>query len=82
MSNIILQRVQDVFRDIFDKPDLVLTREFNSSYLEDWDSFAHINLVIAIEQEFSIGFALGELEVMKNVGDMIDVMEEKLSHAK
>ena len=82
MSDNTLQKVQEIFRDIFDKPNLVLTREFNSSFIEEWDSFAHINLVIAIEQEFNIAFALGELEAMKNVGDMIDVMEEKLSHAK
>jgi acyl carrier protein len=39
-----------------------------------------VNLIAAIEQDFSIRFALGELEELKNVGDMIDLMERKLAH--
>jgi acyl carrier protein len=36
-------------------------------------------LIFAIEQEFEIKFALGELEAMKNVGDMAELMQTKLS---
>ena len=43
------------------------------------DSLAHINLVSAIEQEFRIRFSLSELAGLKNVGDMIDLMEQKLA---
>lgn len=78
-SEAILADLQEVFRDILDQPDLVLTRESNANTVEDWDSFAHINLVMSIEQRFKIKFALGELQVLKNVGDMIDLIEGKLA---
>ena len=42
--------------------------------IEDWDSLNHINLVSAIEKEFKIKFAFGELVTMKDVGTMIDII--------
>jgi acyl carrier protein len=49
MDNL-LPELQDIFRDVFDQPDLILTRESSAATVEDWDSLAHINLVTAIEQ--------------------------------
>jgi acyl carrier protein len=71
--------VQDIFRDIFDIDDLVVSNTTNSDEIEDWDSLNHINLVSAIEKEFKIKFALGELMTLKDVGAMVDLMmTEKL----
>jgi acyl carrier protein len=75
----ILEEVQSIFRDILDQPDLILTRDSNASTVEDWDSLAHINLVSAIEKHYKIKFALGELQELKNVGDMIDLIQAKLA---
>lgn len=78
MADLLVQ-LQPIFRDILDNPNLSITRESNASNVEGWDSLAHINLISAIEQEFGIRFALGELEELKNVGDMVDLMEQKLA---
>ena len=66
--------VQEIFRDIFDVDDLVIDDLTNSDDIEDWDSLNHINLVSAIEKEFKIRFALGELMEINDVGAMIDLM--------
>ena len=70
--------VQDIFRDIFDEDDMVIENATSSDEIEEWDSLNHINLVSAIEKEFEIRFALGELMALKDVGGMIDLMTEKL----
>ena len=75
----IFAKVQDIFRDIFDEDDLVITDSTSSDEIEDWDSLNHINLVSAIEKEFKIRFALGELQTLKDVGAMIDLMVKKLA---
>ena len=72
------KNVQEIFRDIFDEDDLIVNDRTSSDEIEDWDSLNHINLVSAIEKEFHIRFALGELQTLKDVGAMIDLMEEKL----
>jgi acyl carrier protein len=77
--NDILTALQPIFRDVLDDPKLQITRESSAQTVGGWDSLAHINLISAIEQEFRIRFALGELEELKNVGDMIDLMEKKLA---
>ena len=73
-----LAELTPIFRDILDLPDLVLTRESNASNVEGWDSLAHVNLVTAIQQRYKIKFALGELQELKNVGEMIDLIGVKL----
>jgi len=75
----ILKELESIFRDILDQPDLVLTPQSNANNVEDWDSLAHINLVTAIEKHYKIKFALGELQELKNVGDMIALIEVKLA---
>jgi acyl carrier protein len=75
----VLEELQSIFRDVLDQPDLKLTRESNASNVDDWDSLAHINLVTSIEKRYKIKFALGELQELKDVGDMIDLINLKIA---
>ncbi len=74
----ILNRIQEIFREVFDDDNLVVTRQTNSSQIEEWDSLNHINLTIAIEKEFNLRFTLEELQPLKDVGEMIDLLKKKL----
>ncbi|MFC2074207.1 acyl carrier protein [Campylobacterota bacterium] len=75
----IFLKVQDIFRDVFDEDELEIQDSSSSDDIEDWDSLNHINLVSAIEKEFKIRFALGELQSLKDVGAMIDLMVQKIA---
>ena len=75
----ILDRLTPIFRDVFDAPSLCIGREDDASTIAGWDSLAHITLVSAIEQDFGVRFALGELDDLKNIGDMIDLIVKKTS---
>jgi acyl carrier protein len=70
--------VQSIFQDVLDNPNLRIERSSSALTVSGWDSLAHISLVSAIEQQFKIKFALGELEQLKNVGEMLDLMERKI----
>ena len=75
----ILNKMEHIFHDVFHDDTLQITMQTNADDIEAWDSFNHINLVSAIEQAFGIQFALGELQELENVGDMITLMiKEKL----
>ncbi len=73
----IKERLNGVFRDIFDDPELSVSEETTSADIEDWDSIEHINLIGAIEDEFSMRFKMREVSGMKNVGEMIDIISER-----
>ena len=70
----VYERLNNVFRDIFDDDSIVVKPETTSNDIEDWDSLEHINLVVAIEQEFGIKFNMNEVTSMKNVGEMVDII--------
>jgi len=74
----ILEVVQGIFRDIFDDRKLVITGATNSEDIEEWDSLHNINLVVAMEKEFKIKFNLPELVSLKDVGEMVDLIERKI----
>jgi acyl carrier protein len=73
----IMQDLTPIFADVLDQPDLQLLPESNASTLDGWDSLAHINLVVAIEQNYGIHFTTRELEGLKDVGAMADLVERK-----
>jgi acyl carrier protein len=75
----LLEGVQEVFRDVFDEPDLVITRHSSAETVPDWDSLTHVNLVTAIERKYRVKFALGELQELKDVGDLLDLLSKKLA---
>lgn len=74
-----LPEVQEIFRSVFDQPELIITRDSNASTVDDWDSLTHINLITAISKRYKVKFALGELEELKNVGDLLDMLQTKMS---
>ena len=75
----IYERLNNVFRDIFDDESIVVTAETTSKDIEDWDSLEHINLVVAVEQEFGIKFNMNEVTTMKNVGEMVDIIISRMN---
>lgn len=77
----IYQRLTKIFHDVLDDDSIVLTPELTASDVKEWDSFNHINLIVAIEQAFKIKFQTAELESMKNVGHLVALIEKKLNAA-
>ena len=71
------ERLQEIFRDIFDDEKLIITEEMSANYIEDWDSLAQINLIIAIEKEFKVKFRLEEVSNLKNIGEMLELLSKK-----
>ena len=73
----VFERLNKVFRDIFDDDDITVTETTTSADIDDWDSLEHINLVAAVEQEFGMKFTMGQVVTMKNVGEMVDIILQK-----
>ena len=73
----IIERIQSILRDVLDLDDLAVSRATTAPTVDGWDSLAHINIIVAMEKDFGVRFALGELEDLKNVGDMVDLVLRK-----
>lgn len=76
MKNLI-ERLNSVFRDIFDDDSICINENTTSDDIEDWDSLEHINLIGAVEDEFNMRFKMKEVSSMKNVGEMMEIIKER-----
>lgn len=70
----VFERLNIVFRDVFDDESIILNDDTTSNDIEDWDSLEHINLIVAVEKEFDMKFNMNEVITMKNVGEMVDII--------
>ena len=74
-------RVQEVFREVFEDPALVLNDLMTAEDVVGWDSLKHINLIIAIEKQLGVKFATAEISRLKedgsNVGTMLELVARK-----
>ena len=75
----IFNKIQGVFIDVFDDENLEINNSTNSEHIEEWDSLNHIQLVLSIEKTLSVRFKTGEIQSLKDVGEMIDMLEKKLN---
>lgn len=72
-------RLQDIFRDVFDDETLVIGPATHAGDIPDWDSLAQITLVVAVETDFAISLSLDEMAVLRNVGDMMQLIRSKVA---
>lgn len=70
-------RVEKVFREVFEEPALTISASTKAADIPKWDSLTHINLIIALEEEFEIQFTSQEVTSMTCVGDLFTLLEQK-----
>ncbi len=73
----IYERLNGIFQDVFDDEEITVHENTVADDIEDWDSLEHINLVVAIEEEFGMKFKMSEVTGMKNVGEMVEIILER-----
>lgn len=74
----IINSLTSIFRKVFINDALILSDEMTANDVDKWDSLTHMILITEIENDFSIKFKLKDLNKMRNVGDMIDIISSKL----
>ena len=78
----VFKALDEVFEEVFDDDSIHVGEQTTARDIEDWDSLEHINLVVAIEERFSMKFTMGEVTTMKNVGEMVDIILERTQQGK
>lgn len=70
----ILKKTNEIFKEIFDE-SIIITEQTSSSEVDGWDSLTHITIISEVEDQFNIKFSMKEILGMKNIGEMIDIIE-------
>jgi acyl carrier protein len=74
----IYAQLRDIIADVLDQPDLQIDASTTADNVEGWDSFAHINIVVAAEARFAVKFKTAEIEEVRNVGELVDLIKKKM----
>lgn len=70
-----LARLTQVFRDVFDDDTLVITTGTAAGDIEGWDSLMHVTLILNVEKAFRVKFTSTQVASLKNVGELVKLIE-------
>jgi acyl carrier protein len=73
----VFARLTGILRDVFDDDGLVATPELTARQVTGWDSLGHVRLLIEIEREFGVRFSATEIGMLKNVGQLAELIAKK-----
>ena len=68
-------RLSEVFDDVLGY-DGIITDDLSLDSLESLDSLGQINLLMGIQTEFSIKFSIEEMQAIKSVKDIIQLVQK------
>lgn len=71
----IMNRLTEIYREVFDDASISLSEEMTADDIEDWDSLTHLRLIMQIEQQFQIKFTTGQIKNMDNVGALMEQIQ-------
>lgn len=71
----IYEKLTEVFMDVFDVEDITISDTTTAADVEGWDSLTHISLIASVEDEFDIKFDMKAIQGLKNVGEMVNIIE-------
>lgn len=74
----ILERLTPIVRKAVKNETLELNENLNSNEIEGWDSLAQMLIASEVEKTFLIKFKLREIGMFKTIGNLIDLIEEKI----
>ncbi len=72
------EQLTQVFRTVFQDNSIEITRSTTAADIDQWDSITHLELITATEEAFKIEITGFDVMALKNVGDLLDLIDRKL----
>ncbi len=76
-ERVIYVGLTEIFREVFSNPVMSIDAGTNAEQIEDWDSFAQVNIIVAVEARFGVRIRSVEAQKLKNVGDLVRLIHLK-----
>ncbi len=78
MSGDVVEQVREIVSDIFQIAIEQVNLDSSPETIEAWESIQHLNLVLALEQEFGVSFSPEEMATMLSVEAISQLVSEKM----
>jgi acyl carrier protein len=66
-----LSSLMQILRDLLSDDSIVLTMQTKRAEVPNWDSFAYVTFIVAVESEFGVKFRVADVESFENVGAIV-----------
>lgn len=76
--HVTLDHLKEIMWDVFDDDSIEPTETMKAEDVDGWDSISHIRLIVSIEKQFKVKFTNAEVEKLRNVGDLLKVINSKV----
>jgi acyl carrier protein len=73
-----IDTINGIFATLLKRPGLTLEMSDSPETVNGWDSLTHPELITAIEEKLDIEFDFKELASIKNIADLVSLIESKL----
>lgn len=70
----VYERLNRIFRDVLDDDAIVLKQETTAKDVKGWDSMTNVQLMLMVEREFGVHLSAGQMQAMRNVGDLVSAI--------
>jgi acyl carrier protein len=77
----LMSELTQVFQDVFEDDDLVISRATTAADVAGWDSLQHVTLILQVERRFGFRLSSAEVADLKSVGDLLDIVQRRLGAA-
>jgi acyl carrier protein len=78
-ADAVYSKLTTIFHDVFDDDELVLRADMTADDVPEWDSLTHVRLILTIQQKFGIKFSAAQTTNLKNVGDLVALIESRVT---
>ncbi len=72
-------RIRQIVTDVLTISPQSLGTDSHRGQIREWDSLQHLNLVVALEQEFDIEITPDEFDVMNSLAGVLRLVDRKLA---
>ena len=69
--------ILEIISQVMNTPVELLNDETSPDTIENWDSLKHMNLILTLEEKFSVSFSDDEIVSMLNVGSIVETVSKK-----
>jgi acyl carrier protein len=76
-----LAKIEVILKKVLKHDDFKITDELTAADVKGWDSLSHMMIIAEIEAGFGIKFKFRELNQLRNMGTLVDLILSKVSAA-
>lgn len=70
-------KIKNVMSIVFGIDSSEINNETSPDSIDKWDSLSHMNLIVALEEEFNIEFEVEEISELMNIKSILEIISKK-----